>query len=325
MNIQKIMTSEDIPEIRKAVYFVIHCKFNNYITLSIHKTDNIKEANQNNIISNYYFVNKPDEFIDFLTSHPLLKNLKEGDNYVLSEENYKKLVKLGKKQHKYYNLDELSMNVEQKIINITRGYKIQKYSLDGKLLKTYIGIRDATRNDDISDTSLKTAIVNKTVYAGHRWLYLDRNLGDDTVQDIGDSVHVNKHKKSLIAMIDIDNTEIVNVFENQKVASIARKLKSSSAIYQSIVKGNLCSGHYFKYYDDCSEEFKEKYLEKVGGVLPDNSNKGITIKQIDYLTGNIIKEFPSIIDLQKHFQMSNKCIKKAIETGEIVKGFKWSY
>lgn len=156
-------------------------------------------------------------------------------------------------------------------------------------------------------------------------MYLERNFPDDTVQEIGESVAVNKHKKSLIAMIDIDRTFIVTVFENQKAAGLARKLKSSSAIYQSIVKGNLCSGHYFQYYEDCPENLRNDYFNRMGGVLPDNSNKGIVIKQVEHLTGEIIKEFPSIIDVQKQFQMSNKCIKKAIQTGEIVKGFKWEF
>ena len=212
-----------------------------------------------------------------------------------------------------------------KQININRGNKIQKYSIEGELLKTYIGIRDATRDASISDTTLKSAIINKTIYAGHRWLYLDRGMDDATVQDIGESVKVNTPKNAFVAMLDIDKTRIVSVFQNQKEASIARKLKSSSAIYQSITRGNLSSGHYFKYYDDCSDDMKTAFINS-GGIMPSpHVNKGVGVKQIDYMTGEVIKEYPSILDVQKTFQISSKCIKKAIATGEVIKGFKWEF
>ena len=212
-----------------------------------------------------------------------------------------------------------------KHININRGSKIQKYSINGELLKTYIGIRDATRQESISDTKLKAAIENKTIYIGDRWLFLDRELPDDTVQEIGISVEINTPKNAFVAMLDIDKSKIVEVYQNQKEASIARQLKSSSAIYKSITNGNLSSGHYFQYFEDCSENLKQAFFER-GGTLPKfYINKGIVVKQINHVTNEVVKEFPSILDVQKHFQVSSKTIKKAIKTGEVLKGFKWSY
>ena len=150
-------------------------------------------------------------------------------------------------------------------------------------------------------------------------------MDDATVQDIGESVKVNTPKNAFVAMLDIDKTRIVSVFQNQKEASIARKLKSSSAIYQSITRGNLSSGHYFKYYDDCSDDMKIAFINS-GGIMPSpHVNKGVGVKQIDYMTGEVIKEYPSILDVQKTFQISSKCIKKAIATGEVIKGFKWEF
>jgi hypothetical protein len=313
--------------ITSGVYIIIGGKVNNNIIFSVYKSNNLDFDNSNNVISNSFPVVRVEDFYNFLYNHPvLLKGKKDDNSFLLSEDEFKQFLKIAKHQQKYY-IDTQYNNDNKyvpKVININRGNKIQKYLEDGTLLKTFIGIRDATRQETISDTSLKSAISNKTIYNGNRWLYLDRNLPDDTIQEIGESTKVNKHKNSLIAMIDIDKTHIVNVFENQKAASIARKLKSSSAIYQSIMKGNLCSGHYFKYYDDCLEDFKNKYIES-GNILPSYCNKGVSIKQINYITGDVIREFPSIIDVQKQFQMSNKCIKKAIATNEIVKGFKWSY
>lgn len=311
--------------INSGVYFVTLAKNNGNTTLQIFKTENIEEDNKNKVITHIFRVDRPNDFYEFLVKHPsLIKTVNEEGNYVLSADELKKLIFLCNRQHKYYvDLIETDIPVSIKHININRGNKIQKYSETGELLKTYIGIREATRQESISDTTLKNAIQNKTIYCGYRWMYLDRSLPDDTVQDIGESIKVNTPKNAFVAMLDIDKTRIVAVYQNQKSAAIARKLKSSSAIYQSIMKGNLSSGHYFKYYEDCTDDLKRDFLNS-GGILPEmHINRGVSVKQVHHITGEIIKEYPSILDVQKHFQISSKCIKKAIETGEIVKGFRW--
>lgn len=311
--------------INSGVYFVTLSKNNGNTTLQICKTENIEEDNNNKVISNIFRVDRATDFYEFLMKHPgLARSLNSNGEFVLSAEEFKKLIFLCNRQHKYYIDSSVTDDVIAiKHININRGNKIQKYSEEGELLKTYIGIREATRQESISDTTLKNAIQNKSIYAGYRWMYLDRTLPDDTVQEIGESVKVNTPKNAFVAMLDIDKTRIVAVYQNQKSAAAARKLKSSSAIYQSIMRGNLSSGHYFKYYEDCSDELKQEFLNS-GGTLPDaHINKGVSVKQVHHITGDIVKEYPSILDAQKHFQISSKCIKKAIETGEIVKGYRW--
>jgi hypothetical protein len=344
---------------RKALYFVLNSKKENILNISIETTEDIEYETNNKIIDKWFCVSRIDDFKTFLINHPLLKNQKE--TYNISIQDYKQLIKITKKQHIFY-IDSNDKPVCQpagesvcqpagesvcqpagesvcqpagesvcqcqpviKHININRGSKIQKYSINGELLKTYIGIRDATRQESISDTKLKAAIENKTIYIGDRWLFLDRELPDDTVQEIGISVEINTPKNAFVAMLDIDKSKIVEVYQNQKEASIARQLKSSSAIYKSITNGNLSSGHYFQYFEDCSENLKQAFFER-GGTLPKfYINKGIVVKQINHVTNEVVKEFPSILDLQKHFQVSSKTIKKAIKTGEVLKGFKWSY
>ena len=316
-----------------AVYFMIIGKINGNMNITIHRTYDIETENNNKVISSIYRVDRLDDFYNFIINHPFVKNSLQinGESYIFTLDDYKKLLKLAKKQVPYYiNNFEAASNEEvlftPKQININRGSKIQKYTTDGKLVKTYIGIRETSRQEFISDTTLKSAIVNKSIYAGHRWLYLDRSLPDNTFQEIGESLKVNKYKNTLIAMLDIDKTKIVSIFTNQKEASIARKLKSSSAIFHSLTNGTISSGHYFKYYNDCSDELKQAYIE-LNGKIPEihTPNKGLTVKQINHVTGETIKEFSSLLEIQKQFQISNKCLKKAIQTCEVIKGFKWSY
>jgi CheY-specific phosphatase CheX len=306
------------------IFFAIIGKKEGNLLVTINKSDDLEKDSKDQLMNNVYSVVHHNNFYDFIINHPTVKNTVSQDGiYNFSDANYKRLVKLAKKQQVFYN-ENIKEFVPKKI-NINKGYKIQKYSIDGDLLKTYNGIRDTSREEAVSDTTLKAAIANKAVYLGHRWLYLNRELPDDTIQEIGDSLTSNKQKQKMVAMLDIDRKRIVEVFTNQTTASIARKLKSSSAIYQSIAKNTLSSGHYFKYYDDCSDEMKTDFL-KNGGNLPAefNVNKGIAVKQLNAITGEVIKEYANMLEIQKQFQLSNKYIRNAIETGEVLKGFKWS-
>jgi hypothetical protein len=296
-----------------------------YIKISV--SNNINYDINNAIINDYFLVSKVVEFYNFLIHHTYLTQKKENDHYIMSPSEYKHLLKIIKGQYGYYN-HTTSINIQRssiiKKIQINRGNKIQRYTPQGELIETYNGIRDATRNVSITDAKLIATINNKTLHNGSRWAYLRRDLPDDTVQNIGETVIKTKYKNGCIAMIDIDKKTILNVFINQKEASIARKLKSSASINHSIMHGNLCSGHYFQYYDDCSEELKKSYVDS-GKVLPTTVIKGIIVKQYNYTNGELINEFPSLLDVQIRFQVSNKSLKKAIETGEVLKEFIWKH
>ena len=312
--------------INTGVYFTIVDKKDGLLHIKISMSNDIKYDENNSIMTDTFFVSKVNEFYKFINNHSFILNKKkQNEHYIMTDKEYKQLVKIAKTQHVYYlNIDNNTSDFVVKKININRGNKIQKYSPNGELIITYNGIRDATRNESITDAILIATINNKSLYNGHRWLYLNRDLPDDTVQDIGETVIKTKYKNGLIAMLDIDKQNIVNVFINQKEASIARKLKSSASINHSILNGNICSGHYFQYYDDCSEELKKNFLQ-FEKKLPIKKTKGITIKQYNYDNGELINEYPSLLDVQIKYQVSNKSLKNAIETGEVLKNFIWRY
>jgi len=326
-NPKKIKDKNIISEPESAVYFKLINKENGKYTIEILVSNDIIKDEKNAIILDYFKVKLYNEFMRFLKEHPsIMLYQNSNEQFIIPCEEYRKIMLIARKQEKYYNetsSEEINAN---RVININRGYKIQKYSVDGELLKVYIGIRDASRQETIADTTLKNAIKGRIVYNDFRWMYLDRSLPDNTVQDIGESIYVNTQKNGFVAMLDINKTKIVEVFLDQKTASIARKMKTSASIYHAISRNSLSSGHYFCYYDNCSEELKQDFINK-GGILPNcvKTKKGISIQQIDHITGNVVHEYPSFLEIQKLCQMSSKCIKKAINTGEICKGFKWCY
>jgi hypothetical protein len=80
---------------------------------------------------------------------------------------------------------------------ITRGNKVQKYSLDGILLETYNGLRDVSRKEEllrINEKTIRNAINYNYTYKNFRWLFLDRDLPDDTIQILPENYDITGNK-----------------------------------------------------------------------------------------------------------------------------------
>jgi prophage antirepressor-like protein len=214
---------------------------------------------------------------------------------------------------------------DDKKITLARGHKIQKYTPDGKLVKTFKGLCVVVREEPrASESGIRKAISNKTLYYDHRWLYLDRNKPDNTVQELGKTKEIIKQNLEFIAMLDIKKKYILAVFPDQKSAADNRELKTVAGIQNSIKKQRLCAGHYFCHYSKLSEEMKNEFLKH--NKLPEINRRhnSITVKQIHPITNEIIKEYTSYTEVQRLFKISLKKIKDTIEDKSIYNGYKWS-
>jgi prophage antirepressor-like protein len=210
----------------------------------------------------------------------------------------------------------------------TKGNKIQKYSPDGKtLIKTYESFAYAMRDKEVSNSTsrgcIKKAIENRIIYKDFRWAELDRNMADDTFQDIGETVCSKTVKIGYIAMLNLNKDKIVNVFSDQKDAAKDRKFVGGAAISNAIKRESASGGHYFVMWDNCSDELKDKYL--LENNLPDKkvAVNGIRIEQVHPITNKIIKEYVSFEDVIKEFKVSRKTLKSACDYDIICKGYKW--
>lgn len=218
---------------------------------------------------------------------------------------------------------ELPINFNYKLY---KGPKVQKYSLDSKLIKTYLGIRDVARTEyRIDESALRLAIKNNYIYKDFRWLFLDKDLPDDTIQELPE---IKLHKNipvEFIVMLDNTKTKIIEIFSGQKEASENRKLASTLCIYKSIKYNIECKGHYFILYSNCPNDLLDKYLET--NKLPEIKRhfNAVKVKQINPINNELIEEFSSYNEVCLKYQISLKKIKEAIKTNEIYKGFKWSY
>lgn len=123
-------------------------------------------------------------------------------------------------------------------------------------------------------------------------------------------------------MIDIKKTKIIQLFSTQKDAVEARNIKSRS-FTRAIQQQSISSGHYWNFFDNCSEEMKSEYLKN--NKLPEKyiANIGKKVEQIDPKTNTVIKIYNSNRDIVKNFQMSALTLQKCLKSGEIYNGYIW--
>lgn len=225
-------------------------------------------------------------------------------------------------------LDLTKINFQlKKRSNGNRSPKVYQYLPDNLSIpiKVFDSPTEVERNLlelNISPAPLRASSKNNTIYKGFRWLFLNRNL--ELPLNISDTVDT-KHKSpdiKYIAMIDIKKTKIIQLFSTQKDAVEARNMKSRS-FTRAIQQQSISSGHYWNFFDNCSEEMKSEYLKN--NKLPEKyiANIGKKVEQIDPKTNTVIKIYNSNRDIVKNFQMSTLTLQKCLKSGEIYNGYIW--
>ena len=204
-----------------------------------------------------------------------------------------------------------------------RSPKVYQYDPETKeVIKIYDSVIATIRDvDGAAYTPLKTAAKNNTIYKGFRWLFVDKNIREEPI--LPPTVEIRTQEVRLVAMINIQQTKIMEVFDCQKNAAISRKLEGFSTISRSIKTGGISSGHYWKWWDDCSPEMKQAYLEN--NALPEKhvSKNGYKVVKIHPLTDDEIHTYQSITDVLVKYQMSRSTLKKINDSNEVYNGFKW--
>jgi len=223
-------------------------------------------------------------------------------------------------------IEYTTISIVKKRNNSEKVPKVYKYSPQdlSHPIKVYDSPVEAEREENISNSALKNASNNHTIYKDFRWIIIPRN--ENPPETIPDTID-NKNRSTeihYIAMIDIKKTKILQVFATQKEAAEARNMRTNG-FSRAIKEGTQSSGHYWNYFENCSEEMKEEYLktnqlpEKFAPVI------GKRIQQIDPRTNAVLKTYPSKREVLKLFQISNVTLDRLVQTDEIYKGYKWKY
>jgi prophage antirepressor-like protein len=228
--------------------------------------------------------------------------------------------------------DEITVKEEPNYVKQrSNGEKIPKiYQYNPDDLKKPINIYDSPSELErklnyISLPALKRASQNNTIYKNYRWIYVNRNKTPP--EQISDTI-VTKFKSPeirFIAMIDIKKTKILAVYASQKEAVQARNMKCNS-FTRAIQQQHISSGHYWNFFDDCSNEMKTEYLKN--NELPEKllSPIGVKIQKIDPITKNVIAVYNTKRDIVKKYQISHAKLNQLIKNNssdEIYNGFIW--
>jgi prophage antirepressor-like protein len=204
-----------------------------------------------------------------------------------------------------------------------RSPKVYQYNpITFELIQIYDSIINFTRHfNSSSGSALREAAKNNTIYKDYRWLLLDRNKTDIPI--LPPTVETRTQSVEFIAMIDIKQTKILEVYPSQKEAAMARNLAGFSTISRAIKQKSISSGHYWNIFNHCSQEMQDEFLKTNKLPEPHIKANGITVIQINPITNKEIKTYKSITEVLKRFQMSRISLNKASENNEMHNGYKW--
>ncbi len=210
-----------------------------------------------------------------------------------------------------------------------RGSKVQCYSKDGKtLIKTYPGYTEATRDSIFNGMCtlgrVKLATQQHTVYKGFRWANLERELPDDTVQELPETVESRTVHTGVVVLLNVARTRIERAFCDMKDAAETYDV-GISTISSAIKRGNRSCGGYFLPWDDCPEELRAAYLAE--HALPEKRTRatGQAVLQLQPGTNKVVKRFANVQDVIKSMRVSRVALLRAIEAGEPIRGFCWEF
>lgn len=197
------------------------------------------------------------------------------------------------------------------------GQRLQKINPETlKLITVYDTVTECIKeNNDINRLNINNACKNNTIYHGYRWALVDRYLDPNILYDIQPTVEVKLQFLGYIAKLDINKTEILNVYLDRKSASILHGYSGSN--FDTVVKNNkLHNGFYYVLYNDCNEELKDKFIEKYGKPILYKNGIG----QYD-LDNNLIQEFSNRNNCNKKLNICDRTLNKAIDSGKAYNGF----
>lgn len=193
-------------------------------------------------------------------------------------------------------------------------------------IKTYNSLRQAARslnNPNFYDYHIRDASNSNTVFADYRWLYLDGE-NDKPPAELPPTQEEPSSSRNtgVIAQINKENTQIINVFASQKDAEKETKIHNSQ-ISIGVSTGKIKSGFIWKLYEDCSTDLKSTYQ----GIIPEpkrTTTCSKVVQRIDPDTNQILETYHCIQDICSVYKCCHKSINKASKSGDIFKGYKWN-
>ena len=146
---------------------------------------------------------------------------------------------------------------------------------------------------------------------------LDRELDPSILHSLTPTKPTKIQNLGYIAQLNIEKTEILNVYLDRKTAALCNGYESNSALDNPVKNGTVSKGYYYMIYNECEQVLRDSFEEKING-LPILYKNGIG--QFD-LQQNLIKEFICKYDCIKQLKISDKTLAKALDKNISYNGF----
>ena len=228
----------------------------------------------------------------------------------LEQSNQEILNKLNSQQTK------ITTGFNQQLPNL--GPRLQKINPENlQLIKVYESVTELMNEDkNIKRPSIMKAIQENTVYCGFRWQLVERILDPNIIHSIEPTKETKIQNLGYVAKLNVDKSEILNVYLDRKTASQLNGYQSSSALDNPVKNGTLTNNHYYILYDNCNEDLINIFEEKNGKPLLYKNGVG----QYD-LNNNLVKEFSCKYYCIKELKISDKTLAKCIHNKVAYNGF----
>ena len=202
-------------------------------------------------------------------------------------------------------------NFNEPLVNL--GPRLQKINPENMTInKVYETVAECLKeyNFKVKRPSIDKAIIDNTVYHGFRWAYVERDKDPNILHNISPTKHIKLQNLGYIAKLNLDKTEILNVYIDRKTAATMNGYQSNSALDLPVKNFTLTKGNFYQLYDICDDSIKQVFEEKYGEPILYKDGIG----QFD-LENKLVKEFICKYDCIKQLKMSDKTLAKALDKG----------
>jgi prophage antirepressor-like protein len=194
---------------------------------------------------------------------------------------------------------------------VTLGPRLQQINHETMLLnKVYESVAECIKesNFKLKRPSIVKAVNENSVYGGYRWSFVDRNADPTVIAGIAPTKQTKVQNLGYIAKLNVDKTEILNVYIDRKVAAQSNGYASHSGLDNPVKNESLSNGHYYILYNKCHDILRENLIKKYGEPLLYKDGVG----QYD-ADNNLTAEFVCKHDCIKQLKISDKTLAKALD------------
>ena len=201
---------------------------------------------------------------------------------------------------------------------VTLGPRLQKINPETfQLINVYECVSECMKeNNKYKRPSINKAITENTIYKGYRWLFVDRELDPNIINNIEPTKKTKVQNNGYIAKINKEQTKIINVYLDRKTAALKNGYVSPSGLDTPVKKSSLANGFYYKLLDNCDEDLIETFTERNGEPLLYKCGVG----QFDR-ENNLVNEFSCKYDCIRKLKMSDKTLSKIIDSDKCYNNF----